>query len=260
MTAAPSPTFWDDMADTMFPPERIAAASGEVEALVTLLGIDRPLDILDMPCGVGRHAIQWAIRGHRVTGVDLTAAYLERARVAAGAAGLPPEGAPGGVRWVQHDMERFAEHGAFDLVTNLWTSFGYGATRAADRAVAEAFHAALRPGGRLVMDLAGKEVVAGRFQPRRWHPREDDVVVLERARVVDGWDGVEMCWTAITPARAPAPPSMTQRLMRLRLYSARELVDLLEGVGFGGCRVYGSAAGAPYDHEASRLVVVASRP
>src|SRR5690606_20922826 len=91
-----SPEFWDDMGDTLFPPERLAAAEPEIEAMLALLGVDRPLDILDMPCGVGRHSIALARRGHRVTGVDRTESYLDRARRHAAAAGL----AAGAVRWL----------------------------------------------------------------------------------------------------------------------------------------------------------------
>jgi hypothetical protein len=41
-----------------------------------------------------------------------------------------------------------------------------------------------------------------------------------------------------------------------RLYSAAELMRLLRECGFASVDAYGDLAGAPYDHEASRLVVV----
>jgi hypothetical protein len=45
-----------------------------------------------------------------------------------------------------------------------------------------------------------------------------------------------------------------------RLYSATELVALLTDVGFDPVVAYGSLEGAPYDHEAKRLVVLARKP
>lgn len=261
-----SPEFWDDMGDTLFPPERIAAADPEIDALLALLQVDRPLDVLDMPCGVGRHSIALARRGHRVTGVDRTASYLERARRHAADAGLAPDA----VRWLAGDMRQFDEPARYDLVVNLWTSFGYGPGRDDDRRAAQAFFSALRPGGRLLMDLAGKEVVVRRLQTHRWHPRADGVIVLEQARAVEDFRRIEQRWITIIPpgvGASPAPAQPPQGMARyvercgsLRLYSACELADLLEGVGFIDCRAFGSAQGTPYDHEAQRLVLIAQRP
>jgi hypothetical protein len=44
-----------------------------------------------------------------------------------------------------------------------------------------------------------------------------------------------------------------------RLYSAAELSGLFKDCGFGSVEVYGDLDGAPYDHEAKRLVVVARK-
>ena len=44
-----------------------------------------------------------------------------------------------------------------------------------------------------------------------------------------------------------------------RLYSAVELSTLLRECGFHTVDVYGDVKGAPYDHTAKRLVVVAHR-
>ncbi|MCB9840092.1 MAG: class I SAM-dependent methyltransferase [Phycisphaeraceae bacterium] len=250
----PAPSFWSDMGGTLFPAERVAAAAGEVDDLAALLGIDAPLDILDMPCGVGRHSVEWARRGHRVTGVDLTAAYIDRARAHADKAGVADR-----VRWQVGDMQAFRGGASFDLVTNLWTSFGYGPSRDDDARTARNFFDALRPGGRLVMDLAGKEVVVRRFQAHRWHPREDGVIVLEHATVLGAWEHVEQRWITIV-REGDAAATVTDRSFVLRLYSARELLDVLEQAGFVDCTAYGSATGTPYDNHAKRLVVVARKP
>lgn len=265
-------SFWVDMADTMFPPERVAAADAEVEAYSKLLALDRPLDILDMPCGVGRHSHAWARRGHRVTGVDITDCYLDRARTAceheSGGAGDGSRRADVPVAlatattptFIHADMGAFDAPSRFDLLTNLWTSFGYSPTPEGDETVARTFFRCLRPGGRLLMDLAGKEVVVKRFQSNRWHPREGSTLVLEEARVIDSWRSVEMRWIAIQPACDARPACIADKTMRLRLYTACELATLLERVGFRTIREYGSAAGTPYNHEATRLVVIAEKP
>jgi 2-polyprenyl-3-methyl-5-hydroxy-6-metoxy-1,4-benzoquinol methylase len=83
--------FWDTFAGFMFNAQRIAAAAEEVECMAALLGIRRGQSILDLCCGVGRHALEFARRGFAVTGVDRTRSYLERARICAGHDGLQVE-------------------------------------------------------------------------------------------------------------------------------------------------------------------------
>jgi ubiquinone/menaquinone biosynthesis C-methylase UbiE len=60
-----------------------------------LLGEVAGLEVVDVGCGTGRHALRLAARGARVVGVDFSDGMLARARDKDGAAG---------VRWVAHDI------------------------------------------------------------------------------------------------------------------------------------------------------------
>ncbi len=53
-----------------------------------LLGAVRDLDVLDVGCGTGRHALRLAGEGARVTGVDFSTGMLDRARAKSGAASV----------------------------------------------------------------------------------------------------------------------------------------------------------------------------
>jgi SAM-dependent methyltransferase len=99
--------------------------------------------VLDLCCGLGRHAIPLAARGYQVTGLDRSAEALAEARRRDNA----------GVAWVEGDMRDLAPlPGPFDAVLNLWQSFGYfDATT--NRAVLRQIHDALRPGGRFILDI-----------------------------------------------------------------------------------------------------------
>lgn len=115
-------SFWRDFYPYMFNEVRRAKADGQVESVVRLAGID-PGEVLDLCCGPGRHCVAFAKKGFRVTGVDRSAFLLEHARRHA-------EGST--VEFVQSDARDFVREGAFDLVVNLFTSFGYFATRDED--------------------------------------------------------------------------------------------------------------------------------
>lgn len=61
---------------------------GECDFIEKELNGDRSLQILDVGCGTGRHAIELCRRGYSVTGIDLSESQLVRARQKAEAAGL----------------------------------------------------------------------------------------------------------------------------------------------------------------------------
>ena len=109
--------FWRDLYPYMFPMERLAAASEQVGQILALTGIQEG-NVLDLCCGPGRHAIEFARKGFTVTGVDRSPYLLDRAREHAGAVEAP-------IEFVREDMRQFRRPGAFDLAVNMFTSFGY---------------------------------------------------------------------------------------------------------------------------------------
>jgi SAM-dependent methyltransferase len=239
--------FWDTMAPVLFTEERWKQAPGEVGQILKLIELPEGAAVLDMGCGPGRHAVEFAARGYLVTGVDRTAQYLEMARQAADKRGVE-------VEWVNADMREFRRDGGFDAVVSLLSSFGYFADPREDRRVAENFLADLRPGGYLVMELMGKELLARLFRPTDWHQEPDGTIVLEDRKIADDWAWIDVRWVVLRGERR------AEHRFGHRLYAASELKELLGGVGFTDVRTYGSLSGTRYDHEAERLVVVARKP
>ena len=54
--------------------------AAEIEFLVAELKLAEGASILDIGCGIGRHAVPPAQRGYRVTGVDVSQGMLAQAR------------------------------------------------------------------------------------------------------------------------------------------------------------------------------------
>jgi ubiquinone/menaquinone biosynthesis C-methylase UbiE len=52
---------------------------GECDFIEKELESDKSLQILDVGCGTGRHAIELSKRGYHVTGIDLSESQLKRA-------------------------------------------------------------------------------------------------------------------------------------------------------------------------------------
>jgi SAM-dependent methyltransferase len=98
--------------------------------------------VLDLGCGAGRHSVELASRGFEVTGIDLSAASICRA------SSTP---APN-LMFLRRDMRRPFGAKAFDVVFNLFTSFGYFEGQADHLKVVRNIARALKPGGTLVLD------------------------------------------------------------------------------------------------------------
>ena len=173
-------TLWESLEGFLFSELRSPDITvREAEQILALVHPPQGAAVLDLCCGPGRHALEFARRGFQVTGVDRTARYLETARAAAIREGLT-------VEFVQEDMRSFHRPAAFALALNLFSSFGYFAEASEDLQVLRHLHASLTPGGMVLLEMAGKEPLARDFQPRTWyrHAERDEYLLVDRKSVV----------------------------------------------------------------------------
>lgn len=226
----------------MFDEKRWAEVPAVVDSLLRLSGTRPGAAVLDACCGVGRHSVELAGRGFRVTGVDITRPYLEAAEESAAAAGVSPE-------FLRADIRSFRRPGAFDLALNLFTSFGYFATPEEDLAALANIRASLAPGGALVLETTGKETAARDFMEGEWFERAGWTVLTEY-KVIGDWEGLMNRWILLKGGER------VDRSFVLRLYSGLEMRRALSAAGFEEVEIYGSLAGAPYDEKATSLVAL----
>ncbi len=235
---------WREFYPVMFPESRFRHAAAQVDQILALAAF-AGRDVLDLCCGPGRHAIQFARKGLRVTGVDRTPFLIEEARRRAGEAGVT-------VEFVEQDMREFTRPASFDLAVSLYSSLGYFDDPGGDAVVLGQLYRNLRPGGVLVIDGVGKEPVAKTFQPTM-STTVDGVLYVLRNEIADDWTRVRNEWVRIEDGRA-----VTYRFSQM-IYSGRELKSLLIEAGFGDVKLYGDLSGAPYGAQAQRLVAVARK-
>ena len=127
---------------------RDAEDAAAAVALVDGLSPVRDRRVLDLACGPGRHMVALRALGARVVGCDLSGPLLAHAQEAAGA------------QVVRADI-RALPFGArtFDVVVNLFTSFGYFEDDREHQAVLDAVAALLIPHGCFVLDFLNAERV-----------------------------------------------------------------------------------------------------
>lgn len=237
--------FWTDFSETMFS-ERRRAETADVVARSPLLAFPAGSRVLDLCCGPGLYLAPLVRRGYDVTGVDLSAELLKRAEAGCADAGVD-------VRLIRADMLTHVEPDAYDVVLNVFTSFGYFDDPQGNFRVLRNAHASLAPGGQLLIDVMGKEVLAG-WIGRPQIVELDGAYVVQRDTVLESWTRLRTDWTLVRDGVA-REASITSFL-----YSAAELRTLFEDAGFTGVECFGGFDGEPYDHHARRLIVRGTKP
>ena len=237
--------WWEILAPVLFPAARWENTADEVAQLLRLSGLRPGATVLDLCCGEGRHSLELARRGFCVTGVDRTGSYLAKAIKQAEEEGLA-------VEFVKGDMRRFCRKNCFDAVINMFTSFGYFEDQEDDFAVALNAYRSLKAGGVFLLDMMGKEVLAGIFRERDWY-RVGDITVLEERKVSGNWGWIDAKWTLLKGSERH------EIFVSHRLYSAVELKLLLEKCGFNNVDIYGGFDGSSYDQRAERLIALAEK-
>lgn len=219
----------------------------EVDFIVGSLGLGAGAAVLDLACGIGRHAIGMAQRGYRVTGVDFNPHYLEIATAEAATAAVE-------VHWQVADMRELDFDRAFDGAYSYFTSFGYFSD-AENEDVLDRIARAVRPGGRFLLDVMHRDWLLTHPQQRTWTQRDDGALLMEETSLDLRASRVISRQTLIDPAGGP---QLTKEY-DLRAYTCAELSALLERAGFQVREVFGGPEGQEYSIESRRLILVADR-
>ena len=237
--------FWEAFAPKIFAKDLWDNAPVELEKIISLLRINPGACILDLCCGTGRHSLEFARQGFQVIGVDRTLMYIREAKKRAAAENLA-------IEFIQEDMRTYSSPETFDAVINFYTSFGYFEDPEEDRQVLNNIYLSLKPGGKFLIDVIGREVFARiiAFRQREWF-EDNGVFYLQESKPIDNWKIIENRWIRFKDNQKK------EFLVVHRLYSGTELSSVLFEIGFKSVDLFGELNGSPYDHTARRLIALA---
>jgi SAM-dependent methyltransferase len=218
-----------------------------IEAQLQAAGARR---VLDAACGTGRHALALAERGYDVLGADLSAPMIERARANAAALLRPGVSAPGlemgEAAFFVAGFGGLTQAGQaldVDALLCLGSSLPHVLTEADLAATLADWHAALRPGGLLLIQNRNMDAVLSRRD--RWMPVQQRAAEGREWLFVRFYDFDErgLTFSVVTLERREGEP-WRQRVDATRLYPWRraQLMDALSRAGFGEIACYGSLA------------------
>ena len=205
--------------------------------------------ILDVGCGYGRHAMELAGRGNQVTGIDLSLPLLIRAADAARRIGVA-------VNFVHGDMREMTFESEFDGAYSLFTSFGYFDDDT-NRKVAANLQRALRPGGRVLIELVNRDYITRDLPTRVWW-QGDGCVVLEEVDFNYFSSRLQVQRSIIFE-----DGRQVEQEISIRAYSLHEIGKVLHHAGFrvievsGGLGLRGKFFGA---HSRQLIVLAEKKP
>ncbi|TVR38603.1 MAG: class I SAM-dependent methyltransferase [Cryomorphaceae bacterium] len=207
-----------------------------VHHLMDVLKLPQGKKVLDLGCGKGRHCIMLNELGYDVVGIDLSAANIAAAS----------EYGRADLQFIQHDMREPLRGLQFDLILNLFTSFGYFKELNDNLQVLQAVHSMLLPEGIFVLDFMNAEKVMNELTPNETKIVDNNHFDISRS-VENG--------EIVKRIRINNNPEL-QFEERVQAFSKEMLFSMFEESNLIPESVYGSYQFEPFDtHHSDRLII-----
>ncbi len=122
-----------------------------IDNLIEKLQLKKGSKLIDIACGKGRHATYFNKKGMNVVGVDLSPNSIASAK----------QNENNNLQFSVHDMREVYKENHFDIVTNLFTSFGYFENKDDEQKAINAMAENLKSDGILIIDFMNiKKIIA----------------------------------------------------------------------------------------------------
>lgn len=202
----------------------------EIDLFTDFLGLTLRDKVLDLCCGQGRHSLELARRGFQhVEGLDRSHYLIQKAKAQSRLDGLFVPFREGDARKLPYPADNF------DVVLILGNSFGYFETIQDDLRILKEVSRVLKPGGRLLVDVADGEFLKQNFQPRSWEWIDNKYFVCrERSLSLD-----EQRLISREVIVHVDKGVIVDQFYAERLYTRVSLEGLLNAAGFSGLQFHG---------------------
>ena len=224
--------------------DAIDRAPAEVDVLVGLFGrhgVPQEGRVLDVACGIGRHSVLLAGRGYVVTGIDISPAFVRRAREYAMGACTSP-------RFIVGDMQAadgvLNSEEPFSAIISMFTSNGYYG-REGDVELFSQLRRLAAPGAVLVVLTAHRDWLVRNFEPEGLDKAGGIGILQDRALDLET-STMRSTWQFYEDEGERLKPRLKLE-MDHRIYSLHELKALLEEAGWHYAEAYGSDRSADFE-------------
>jgi D-alanine-D-alanine ligase len=202
----------------------------EIDKFIEIASLKKESAILDLCCGQGRHTLELAGRGfQRVYGLDSSAYLIQRAKKQAKKESIFANFREGDARKIPYSSD------SFDNVLILGNSFGYFESKEDDLRVLKGVLRALKPKGKILIDVSDGNFIKSNFKPRSWEWIDEDYLVCrERSLSKDRQKLISREVIIKVDEGIKADQFYAERL-----YTKETIKKLLESAGFSGIQFFG---------------------
>jgi cyclopropane fatty-acyl-phospholipid synthase-like methyltransferase len=220
----------------------------EVDFMLKLLQLPPKASVLDLGCGEGRHTIEMAKRGYRMTAVDVTEPLLDIARANAAKQALD-------IDFEQRDMRSLPWENTFNAAYCVWGSFGVFDEKG-NLDLLKSIAQVLIPDGRLIIENHSMETILMNFQTTHtWQLIENNLFRLEERYFDHTTSRLESTWIFVDQSSGQTE----KQALSMRIYTYHELCQLLQSAGFDNFAGYDTISGKPFALGAQRLTLIATK-
>ncbi|VAW38596.1 hypothetical protein MNBD_GAMMA01-142 [hydrothermal vent metagenome] len=236
---------WEQFYACMFDDASFELAQAQVPMLLSL--VNHPVNsVLDLGCGPGRHCLALAKMEFEVTGIDSSKYLLAKAINKAESSQLNPQ-------FILTDMLDFQPEKKFDLIINMFNSFGYFDAQEKNQLLINQTFNNLGSTGTFIIDTVGKEILARNIEPVHLTEYSNGDLRIERPALINNMQIFSNEWILVSGN------TVFRRNYQHYIYTAMELSEMCYQAGFDNVDVYGSLVGDEYTLESEGLVVVAQK-
>jgi 2-polyprenyl-3-methyl-5-hydroxy-6-metoxy-1,4-benzoquinol methylase len=202
--------------------------------------LDRGSYILDAACGAGRHSNYFSSLGYNVTGFDLSKTLLNVAKLQALQNNLATD-------FICVDIRNVFFKQKFNLIVNLFTSFGYFFNDEENFSFIKNSFDFLKPGGYYVLDYFNPKFVMNNLvaESRR---EISGVFLLEKRCIINNRVEKEIHIT-----RDGIEQNFTESVA---LYSPEILIETISSFGFNLCNTFGDYEGNEFEENVSKRLIL----
>ncbi len=219
-------------------------AEDHIKLILGNVKIPSAAKILDMACGAGRHAIILARKNFHLTAVDLSENLISIAEQSAQNENLK-------INFVQSDIRKYETKDKFDLIINLFTSFGYFESDEENFAVLQKAYHLLFENGFFVLDFFNSEFL------------QQNLVEFSEENL----GGAE-----IHQYRKIKENRVTKKIVitkngnlstyeeSVRMFTKDEIVNAIQNIGFDIYKTFGDFLGNEFDRlNSPRLIMICKK-
>jgi|WetSurMetagenome_2_1015567.scaffolds.fasta_scaffold194278_2 cyclopropane fatty-acyl-phospholipid synthase-like methyltransferase len=219
-------------------------AEDHIKLILENVKIHSGAKILDMACGAGRHALILARKDFELTAIDLSENLISIAEKSAQDENLK-------INFVQSDIREFETEEKFNLVINLFTSFGYFESDEENFAVLQKAYDLLVDDGFFVLDFFNSHFLQKNLVEFS-EENLDNAEIHQYRKIKDNRVTKKIVITK--------NGSLSNYEESVRMYTKDELVGAIQNIGFDIYKTFGDFLGNEFDKLSSpRLIMICKK-